>query len=75
ASVKNYGRIHDLGLIVRYNLASRKPFKNLGQGIALFRRGRIPLRPQRIRGVDQIKGIFAKSKPFLKREDSGGGGR
>ncbi|MFQ5924593.1 MAG: 4Fe-4S dicluster domain-containing protein [Dehalococcoidia bacterium] len=75
ASVKNYGRIHDLGLIVRYNLASRRPFKNLGQGIALFRRGRIPLRPQRIRGMDQIRGIFAKSRPFREREASGGGGR
>ena len=75
ASVKNYGRVHDLGLIVRRNLASLQPFKDLGQGIALFRRGKIPLRPQGIKGVDQIKGIFAKSKPFLEKEASGGGGR
>lgn len=74
-SVKNYGRVHELGLVVRHNLASRQPFKDLGRGIALFRRRKIPLLPERIKGVDQIKRIFAKSKPFLEREASGEGSR
>jgi heterodisulfide reductase subunit B len=43
--VRVLGRIPELPLILAYNLRERKPFRDLGMGLQLIRRGRLRLRP------------------------------
>lgn len=40
------GRAYELGLIAEMNLRTRQPFKDLGMGIDMFRRGRIRVLPE-----------------------------
>jgi heterodisulfide reductase subunit B len=43
--VKSFGRLYELGLSLAFNLARKRPLDDLGLGLALFRRGRLKLRP------------------------------
>jgi heterodisulfide reductase subunit B len=50
-NVRLLGRAYELGLGFALNLAQRKPFKDLGMGFALFRRGRLHILPRFARGA------------------------
>jgi heterodisulfide reductase subunit C len=65
-NVKRYGRNYEVGLLLRYFLRT-KPLGLLQQrrsGLALLRRGRIKLRPDRIKNVEQLRKIIAKAETF-----------
>lgn len=64
-SVRKYGRVHELDLVLRYNLASGQPLRDVDLGLKLFRRGKIGLLAQKIKGIAQVKGLFSRSKRFL----------
>ncbi|MBN1667778.1 MAG: 4Fe-4S dicluster domain-containing protein [Anaerolineales bacterium] len=63
--VENYGRSFELGLATRYHLR-HNPLKAIGMatgmGLEMFRRGRMDLTPNRIKGLDQLKAILKKAK-------------
>ncbi len=65
-SVERHGRLNELELSVLHNLASRKPFKDLGMALPLFRKGKINPFGGNIEGKSQLRGIFNKSKRFIK---------
>jgi heterodisulfide reductase subunit C len=64
-SVKRYGRVHELGLVVRYNMASRQPLKDAHLGPLMLGKGKLSLFAHRIRQRATIKEIFRKSRRFL----------
>ncbi len=57
--VRRSGRVSELELMARYNFKQRRPFMRLPLGWALFRRGRLELRPKRRRG---LRRLFEKLK-------------
>jgi heterodisulfide reductase subunit C len=64
--VKKYGRNYETGLIIRYFLRT-KPTALLARrrsGIALWRRGRLPIRPSKIDGIEGLRRIIAKAETF-----------
>jgi len=69
ASIKQLGRVHELGMIRQYKFSSGGLFKNLRSlikdaklGWRMFKRGKLRLSPDRIKGVNDIKGFFQKAK-------------
>jgi heterodisulfide reductase subunit C len=62
--VETYGRSFELGLATRYHLTHR-PLKKVGLtafGLEMLAKDRLALRPERIKGVKQLKAILEKAK-------------
>ncbi|MDZ4165415.1 MAG: 4Fe-4S dicluster domain-containing protein [Smithellaceae bacterium] len=64
-TIKSYGRIHEISMIVRYKNKTRDFFKDAALGWNMFRRGKIKLLPATFSGGREIKDIF---KTFEKGE-------
>lgn len=59
-SIRRGGRVHEATMLVDYKLRSRDFFTDLGPGIQLFLKGKIPLFPDRIKGRQEVKRIFER---------------
>ena len=63
--VENYGRSFELGLAARYHLRHH-PLNAVkmasGMGLEMLRKGRMDLKPKRIKGTKQLQVILAKAK-------------
>lgn len=64
--VKRYGRNHEAGLMSTYFLKTgvRRLFKRSGLALALWRKGRMALRPQRIKGIEGLRKMIARAEEF-----------
>ncbi len=56
--VKRYGRLHEATLIALLKVKTHHWLADVGAGLRLFVRGKIPLLPGRVRGGDQLSGLF-----------------
>jgi heterodisulfide reductase subunit C len=61
-SVRRYGRAHELGIGLRYNLKTGKLFKDSDLARGWFLRGRLKVAVPKIRGVAEIDRIFNEIK-------------
>ncbi|NLB52128.1 MAG: 4Fe-4S dicluster domain-containing protein [Syntrophomonadaceae bacterium] len=59
-TVKMFGRTYEAGILLQHNLATMQPFKDAGLGLPMVKRGKISILPERIKGRDQMKKIFAR---------------
>ena len=62
--VDNYGRSFELGLATRYHL-THHPLKKVGVGplaLHMLSKDRMSLRPDRIKGIGQLRAILDKAK-------------
>ncbi len=53
--IRTTGRLSEVGLIMQYKLRSGALLQDVAVAPAMLRRGKLPLRPQRIAGVDEVK--------------------
>lgn len=60
--VKRFGRVHEAGLIVFFNLFSLQPFKDVLYGPVMFIRGKINPLPEKIKDNGEIKKIFNRAR-------------
>ncbi len=70
-NVRRYGRNYELRLILRYFLRAN-PFrllKGMGEGMALWRHGRMALRPDKIKGLKGLQRIIAKAETFDRPQE------
>ena len=65
-TVERHGRVFELELTMRYNLATGNPFKDAAFGPKLYGKGRIGLKPHRVKAMGQIKRIFERAKTFVR---------
>ncbi|MBW2056909.1 MAG: 4Fe-4S dicluster domain-containing protein [Deltaproteobacteria bacterium] len=65
-SIRRLGRVHEATMLAFYKLRSHDFMTDLGPGLRLFLKGKIPLLPSRIRGVREIRSIFEKTYKPLK---------
>ncbi|MHB1461166.1 MAG: 4Fe-4S dicluster domain-containing protein [Armatimonadota bacterium] len=49
------GRVFELGLVMEYKLRSRRLVDDIGLGLTMFQKGKLPFRPQRIKGLSQLR--------------------
>ena len=59
-SIKRGGRVHEATMLIDYKLRSRDFFTDLGPGMIMFFKGKIPLLPSLIKGRQEIKRIFER---------------
>ena len=63
--VESYGRSFELGLAMRHHLR-RHPLNAVkmasGMGLEMLRKGRLDLKPRRIKGVKQLQAILKKAR-------------
>jgi heterodisulfide reductase subunit C len=57
-SIRRFGRLHELSMILEHKLTSRDLFSNLDMGLDMFRKGKIHPFPKRIQGMDEVKKMF-----------------
>ena len=64
--VRKYGRNYEVGLLLRYYRKTdvRGLWRGRRQGMALLRHGRLKLRPEKIRAIDDLRKIIAKAEEF-----------
>ena len=64
-SIRRMGRVHEASMLAFYKLKSRDFMTDLGPGLKLFLKGKIPILPSRIKGIKDIRNIFEKAyRPF-----------
>ena len=60
ASIRLFGRVHELSMLALYKLLSGDLFTDLDLGARMFLRGKIPILPERIKGMAKIQQLFRK---------------
>jgi len=65
-SIRKRGRVHELELVMRYNLALLQPFKDAHLGPVMLARRKLRILGHKIKEVGKIKEIFQKSKRLYK---------
>jgi len=65
-SIRKRGRVHELELVMKYNLALRQPFKDAHLGPVMFTRGKLSLLGHKIKEIGKMKEIFQNSKRLFK---------
>lgn len=58
--IRSNGRIHEVGLVMEYKMRSGDLIKDVTNAPPMFARGKLSLRPERIRDTEDMKRIFAK---------------
>jgi len=59
-SIRLFGRVHELSMLALYKLLSGDLFTDLDLGARMFLRGKIPILPERIKGMAKIRQLFKK---------------
>ena len=59
-SIKWWGRLHELSMLVEYKLLSRDLMSDMDMGVKMFMAGKIHPLPKRIRGVKEVGRLFGK---------------
>jgi heterodisulfide reductase subunit C len=57
-SIRTWGRLHELTMLMEYKLTSRDLFSDLDMGLDMFVKGKIHPLPKRIQGMDEVKLLF-----------------
>ena len=65
-----YGRSFEFGLATSYHLLNRPlaAMRMGGMGLRMFTRGRMALRPTKIKNLDQLQAIIRKAKELSAQE-------
>jgi heterodisulfide reductase subunit C len=66
-SIKRGGRVHEATMLMEYKLRSGDYWTDLIPGIKLFMKGKIPLFPGRIKGIDSIREMYEKTQKKVEK--------
>ncbi len=61
-SIRAFGRVHELSLMARYKVAAKRYLDDMGLGWKMFAKGKLRLRPARVRERKEITRIFAEHR-------------
>jgi heterodisulfide reductase subunit C len=65
-SIRRMGRVHEASMLALYKMKSRDFMTDLLPGMKLFLKGKIPVMPQRVKGIKEIRRIFEKTYKPVK---------
>jgi heterodisulfide reductase subunit C len=65
-SIKDYGRVYELGMVMKYNLITGQPLKDASFGPAMFLKGKIALLPHRLKAISLIRDLIEKSRRLIE---------
>ena len=61
-SARRYGRVHEATMLMAYKWAAKDFLTDMGVGLKLFVKGKIPLLPKSVEGKAAIEKIFEEAK-------------
>lgn len=61
-TVKRFGRTYEPGILLYHNATTMQPFKDAQLGLPMMKRGKMGFLPEKIKGRDEIKKIFARAE-------------
>ncbi len=64
-SIKSNGRVYELGLVMKYNMATAQPFKDAALGPVMFSKGKLKISPDKVQDTGVVKNVFEKSRTFI----------
>ncbi len=59
-SIRNHGRVFEMGMLTGYMLRSGDLFSRIGLGLEMFKRGKIKFLPERIKGTREVRAMFRR---------------
>ena len=62
ASIRKYGRVHEMGMVMRFKLATRRFLADMKLGAWMFLGGKLKLFGRRIEGRKEIREIFRRAR-------------
>lgn len=60
--IKIRGRVHEASLMAKYKVKSGQLFSDIGLGLQLFKKGKLPVLPHGIKDKKQVRDIFARTR-------------
>jgi len=57
-SVRTHGRVHELSMMARYKMKTRRYFDDMKLGWKMFTRGKLRIRPSKIKRKKEVAGLF-----------------
>jgi len=66
-SVRSHGRVHELSMMARYKMKTRRYFEDMVLGWKMFTRGKLKILPSNIKGRKEVAGLFAKPEPHERK--------
>jgi len=67
-SVRSHGRIFELGMIMKLKMKTRKVFQDLGLGLRMILKGKIPFAPQRVGHMREVRSMFRRIREIEGRK-------
>jgi heterodisulfide reductase subunit C len=61
-SIRRNGRVFELGMVGQYKMKTREYLQDFKLGIEMFKRGRLKLFPQGIKGKKEVRNIFQEAE-------------
>lgn len=62
ATVRGFGRAHELGLTALFKLKTRTYTRDVGLGLQLFRRRKLNVLPSRVRRMREVRTLFRRAE-------------
>ncbi len=59
-SIERFGIVHEASMLLEMKLKTKDFFSDLGLGLKMFLKGKIPFMPHKIKGISEIKRMFGK---------------
>jgi len=60
-SIRLWGRVHELSMLMEYKLRAIDIFTDIGMGLQLIIKGKIPVLPERIKNLEQVKALYRRT--------------
>lgn len=60
-SIRTWGRLHEVTFFMTYILRSFDILSNVSSGLTLFSKGKLPLKPVRIKGIKEIRTLYERT--------------
>ena len=62
-SVRTHGRVHELSMMARYKMKTRRYFDDIKLGWKMFTRGKLKILPSNIKRKKEVAGLFRSPGP------------
>jgi heterodisulfide reductase subunit C len=59
-SIRMFGRLHELSMLLEHKLRDRDLLSNLDMGVEMLLKGKIHPLPKRIEGLEEVRGLYER---------------
>ncbi len=67
-SVKNHGRVYEVGLIVGRNFTTGKLFRDVQYGVPYLAKRKVHLLPENVKAKNEVQGIFERANKYAEQD-------